>query len=325
MNPGDYRVIISFGREGLTPRPFELEWRVIDSEVTPFWLKFLSMALKNKSFFKPRFMGFIDGPRDPVFLTKKMNECIDTINKDGRHFIERKLEGEFTQEFSNYIHHEFEILIGDEWKKTDFWEKSSFEVRSAVVGLNDYAHELEAWERSLKGRQQDPSFTMAYILTEFFEAPSMDIKDKFEEAFTMETFFGDMTLHYTQIGKTWLEVCLDKDEDIFDPAIQPLWKLSGSFNVMFHDVNVDQLKEEVFSHLKKLGKDPNDKSLRLGLVPVAKLDLKGRSKEEIVALLSERQDINEVKLLKGEEVVAQNNFPPKPERYFYDGKDISNS
>ena len=58
---------------------------------------------------------------------------------------------------------------------------------------------------------------------------------------------------------------------------------------------------------------------------MAKLDLKGRSKEEIVALLSVRQDINEVRLLKGEEVVAQNNFPPKPERYFYDGKDISNS
>jgi hypothetical protein len=163
---------------------------------------------------------------------------------------------------------------------------------------------------------------MAYILTEFFEAPSMDIKDKFEDLFTMDTAFGDMTLHYTQIGKTWLEVCLDKDEDIFDPAIQPLWKLSGSFNIMFHDVNSEDLKKEVYEHLKKLGKDPNDKSLRLGLIPVAKLDRGERTKEEIVALLSERQDINRVSLFKGDQLIAENRFPPKHERYFFDGKDI---
>lgn len=322
MNPSEYRIEVSFGREGVTSQPLDLSWKVIDSEVTPFWLKFLTMALKNKIFFKPRFMGFIDGPRDPQYLTDKLNECIEVINKDGRHCINKRLEGEFTQDFSNYIHHEFEILIGDEWKKTDYWEKSSFEVRSAVVGLNDYAHELEAWQRSSEGRKKDSLFTMAYVLTEFFEAPSMDIKDTFDDAFTMDTDFGDMTLHYTQIGKTWLEVCLDKDEDIFDPAIQPLWKLSGSFNIMFHDVNSGELKKEVYSHLKKLGKDPMDKQLRLGLVPVAKLDLGSRKKEEVVKLLSERQDINRVSIFKNNELVAENKFPPKHERYFYDGKDI---
>jgi hypothetical protein len=280
------------------------------------------MALKSKSFFKPRFMGFIDGPRDPHFLIQKMNECIDIINKDGRHKIERKIEGEFTQEFSNYIHHEFEVLIGDEWKKTDFWNNSSFEVKSAVVGLNDYAHELEAWERSCEGRANDPNFTMAYVLTEFFEAPSMDIKDKFDDAFTMDTSFGDMTLHYTQIGKTWLEVCLDKDEDIFDPAIQPMWKLSGSFNIMFHDVNAQALREEVFAHLKKLGKDPYDKSLRLGLVPVAKLCLEERTPMDIVSALTQRQDISKVEVMKDNKVMACHHFPPKWERYFIDGKDI---
>lgn len=324
MNPSELSLHISFGRTGVTEPPVELIWNVLDNEVSPFWVKFLSKALREKTFFKPRFMGFIDGDRNPDFLIQKMNECIDIINKDGRHTIERKIEGEFTQEFSNYIHHEFELLIGDEWQKTKYWDESPFEVKSAVVGLNDYAHELEAWQRSTFGRNQDPDFTMAYILTEFFEAPSMDIKDKFEDAFTLETEFGDMTLHYTQIGKTWLEVCLDKDEDIFDPAIQPLWKLSGSFNVMFHDVNVPDLKKEVYAHLQKLGKDPQDKSLRLGLVPVAKLDYQGRSKKEIVSLLSHRQDINRVSLRHGDRVLSENHFEEKHERYFFDGKDIEN-
>ena len=72
--------------------------------------------------------------------------------------------------------------------------------------------------------------------------------------FTLETKFGDMVLHYTQIGKTWLEVCVDKDEDIFDSAIQPLWKLSGSFNILFNELDVEDLKDKVITHLKRLEK-----------------------------------------------------------------------
>jgi len=316
MEISDLEVHIKFGRDEYEVEPVWFKWKVLDTEVTPYWLKFFIFNLKNNLFFKPRFMGFIDGERNPVFLEKKMNECIDIINKDGRHKIERHFKLPFTQDYSNYIHHEFELLIGDQWKKTKYWEKSSDEVRSAVCGLNDYAHELEAWHRSLDGRKDDPDFTMSYVLTEFFEAPGMDVKDKFEDEFTLDTEFGDMTLHYTQIGKTWLEVCLDKDEDIFDPAIQPLWFLSGSFNIMFHEVDVPALKNEVYAHLKKLGKDPNDKSLRLGLVPIAKLMSEGRSKIEMVKLLSERQDISRIELRNGDSVVTSNDFPPKAERYF---------
>ncbi|MCO4793578.1 MAG: hypothetical protein KC493_07695 [Bacteriovoracaceae bacterium] len=316
MNVSELEVHIEFGRKEEGGKPFTLIWDVMDTPVTPFWIKYFTHCLKNNVFFKPRFMGFIDGDRNPEFLTKKINECIDTINKDKKYLIDKKLEGEFTQEYSNYIHHHFEVLIGDQWKKTQYWEEATLEVKSAVLGLNDYAHELEAWQRSTQGRNENPDFTMSYVLTEFYESPGMDIKGMFEDEFTLNTDFGDMTLHYAQIGKTWMEVCIDEDEDIFDPAIQPLWRLTGSFNIMFHEVDVPTLQKQVDAHLIKLGKDPKDPSLCLGLVPIAKLRLAGKSKEEIVKDLSNNQDIAIISLVNDGKEIIKNKFPPKVERYF---------
>jgi hypothetical protein len=301
-----------FGRQA----PLMLTWQVYDNSVSPFWLKYLTHTLKAGHLFKPRFMGFIDGKRDPVYLTNKLNECIEVINRDGRHFIEKKLEGEFTQEFSNFIHHHFEVLIGDEWKKTEYWQASSREVKSAVSGLNDYAHELEAWQRSSEGRSRDVDFTMAYVLTEFYEAPGMDISKGFDDLFTLETNFGDMLLHYGQIGKTWLEICIDQDEDIFDPAIQPLVRLTGAFNINFFKVNATDLKKIAHDHLVKLGKDPSDPSLRLGQLPIAKLKCDGKSEKEIVSLINMRDDISRIEVVVNGKSVVSRDFPPKIERYF---------
>jgi hypothetical protein len=317
VNLSEIETHISFGRDEDT---VEYTWQLMDNAVTPFWLKYFTTCLQKKILFKPRFMGFVDGERNFEFLQKQLNECIDIINSDGRHKIDKKLNHNWDQEFSNYIHHHFEVLMGDEWNKSDYWKNSNEEVCSAVCGLNDYTHELEAWHRASEGRKTNPEFTMAHVEGEFFEGPGMDIKTQFHEEFTLETSFGDMVLHYTQIGKTWLEVCIDQDEDIFDPAIQPLWKLSGSFNILFNELDVEDLKNKVMTHLKKLGKDPSDPTLRLGMVPVAKLVSKGESNSELVKKLSVRQDISKIEVCSGEKVIASHQFPPKIERYFVKGR-----
>ena len=313
MNLSDIEIHISFGTK---EDSVAYTWKLLDNAVTPFWLKYFTTCLQKKIFFKPRFMGFVDGERNFDFLRTKLNECIDVINKDGRYSIDKKLSQEWDQDFSNFVHHHFEVLMGDEWNKTEYWKNSNDEVRSAVCGLNDYTHELEAWHRSLEGRKLNPDFTMAHVEGEFFEGPGMDIKDQFHEEFTLETEFGDMVVHYTQIGKTWVEVCIDEDEDIFDPAIQPLWKLSGSFNILFNDLDVEDLKNKVFIHLKRLGKDPKDPELRLGMVPVAKLVSSGEGRVDIVRKLSHKQDIFKIEVRNGEKVIASHEFPPKIERYF---------
>lgn len=315
ISPQDYQIILSLAKSDLKPQ-YQLKFNVKNNSVTPIWLKYLIATLKFNFLFKPRFMGFIDGDRNPEFLRDKLNECIDVINLDGRYQIPEKLIGPFTQEYSNIIHHHFELLIGTIWQQTDYWHQSSNEVKSAVCGLNDYVHELEAWERSELARKLDPKCTIAYILTEFFEAPGMMLGTEFEKEFSLNTEFGDMLLHYGQIGKTWLEVCIDKDADIFDPAIQPLVRLTGAFNINFFSVNGDSLKKEADDHLKSLGKDPNASDLRLGQICLAKLDKQGQSEQEIIHALHQFQEIVKIEVLKGQQVVASQSMPAKLERYF---------
>jgi len=315
INPKEYQVVLSFAKSDLKPQ-YQLKFNVVENTITPIWLKYLIATLKFNYLFKPRFMGFIDGARNPEFLARKLNECIDVINKDGRYSIPEKLEGPFTQEYSNIIHHHFELLIGTIWQQTEYWHQSSNEVKSAVCGLNDYVHELEAWERSELARAQDPKRTIAYVLTEFFESPGMMLGPEFEKEFSLDTQFGDMLLHYGQIGKTWLEVCIDKDADIFDPAIQPLVRLTGAFNINFFSVNGESLQKEADEHLKSLGKDPRASDLRLGQVCLAKLDKQGQSEQEIISALHQFQEIVKIEVLKDQQIVVSQQMPAKLERYF---------
>ncbi len=306
VNYTDWSIEVEWGRE----KTFCLEWKIIDHEISFFWIKLFYECLKKQTSLKSRYVGFIKGERDEHFVGNLLNECIDTINTDGRYHIAQKFSGTITQELLNQIHDHFSTLIGDEAFKSDYWIESDIKIRSAICGLNDYVHELESWDRAVKVSDK----SLAYITSEFFEASALEIKDSWNHLFDLNGNFGDLCLHYDQIGKTWLEVMIDEDETIVKEDIRPLSRLTGSFNINFFEVREQDILKSISPYAKKRNIDLREENLRLGQCCIGHLVYK--DKAEVMKEISNKLDISKISLKKNNKVLIHSNFPQTQERYF---------
>jgi len=291
-------------------KDLRLTWEVLSHEAANVWLKCLLISLKSSGLIKNRFVGFANSVRDEKFLKTQLNQCIEIINTNSSYSIEKQYEMGADQELLNSIHHHFSVLIGQESKTSLFWQKANSQVKSAICGLNDYVHELEALKRADLGAG-------AYACVEFFEAAAIEIPKKWDGLFSLDQGFGDLTLHYDQIGKTWLEVLIDKDGSIIDEAIRPLKRLTGSFNINFFEINAEALIQEITPQAKLLALDLQDSQLRLGQLKVAKL-LKNstHSKEALTRLVGGVQEIREIKITRGRDTICTRALDGNLERYF---------
>jgi hypothetical protein len=120
--------------------------------------------------------------------------------------------------------------------------------------------------------------------------------------------FGDLNLHYAQLGKTPLEAWGGRDEIIFDDNISGLRYLSGEFVINFSpDIPVEeQLKhiakndEKFFPWLRSRGQDPESKYTGVGNIVVGTFDrseFPGKTAEEIMLDLFQYDDIYRLELL----------------------------
>lgn len=288
-------------------------WRLCHHEAANIWLKSLLLNLKSSRLIKSRFLGFVNSKRSEEFLTQELNLCIENINSNLSYQISERFSVGDSQESLNKIHHHFSILIGREGEGSELWNSASSRVKSSICGLNDYVHEIESWRRSGNGGG-------AYCCIEFFEASGMEVPERWNDLFTMDLNFGDITLHYDQIGKTWLEVLIDKDDSIIDEAIRPLNRITGSFNINFFETSSELLKKEISSQAKKLGLDIDDPHLRLGQLVVAELEETLDPSQSLNIRLQEQvgqdQEIREIIISRGDTILAQRQFDGNLERYF---------
>lgn len=298
--------------------PLSLEWSILDNPISIFWLKLFHNCLSQNLPLKSRYVGFLNGPRNKEFIGGLLNECIDTINRDGRYLINQKYRGEINQKLLNEIHHHFTVLIGNEAFKTDFWIKSNQSVRSAVCGLNDYVHELESWDRASVAAKGEIEREVAFVTSEFFEAKGIEIKNEWNKFFSLNGNFGDLTLHYDQIGKTWLEVLIDQDMAASKDKIRPLSILTGSFNINFFETTHQELVDTVKDYAKLVDVDLNDKSLRLGQCCIGHLKNEMDNKRNFITHLSKRLDISRIVLKKNGQIVLSKDISRTKERYFYE-------
>ncbi len=241
-----------------------LEWSINKSFGSVIWLNSLQENIKKNKMSLIRFLGFHSN-RNKRAICELINQQIDIINKDQNNPIKHKASIDGSQELFNSLHHYFEILHGPGVNARNEYRQLSKEVKAAVNNLNYLVHEMESFDRSKEGGIKAITF-------EFNESERIPIPKMCDNDFTLETKFGDIVLHYTQVGKTWWEVFLDGDEEIFDEAIIPHLVIDGSFDIFFGSIgNISEIKEEFFEFLRKNNKDPFDSSLRLGFHPVATL------------------------------------------------------
>lgn len=238
----------------------------------------------ENGYIETRFSGFKLQRRNLPILIEKLQRCVDGINnswlnKEYGYKIEvDKIPADYPTQVHNIIHHHFEILMGQTWNPSEWYDlivnkKKDPEVFTFVRGLNDLSHEIE----ELKVDKTFPHLHTTFMVEDTFNNQPVE-KDELpvevEDYFELGNHEGVAYLQYAQLGKTWQEVIHDEDEEIFESNISPLRLLSGEFSLCFrgdgfsHTQHLNYLTPK----LKALGKDPKDKSLRLGRVIVADIE-----------------------------------------------------
>lgn len=305
-------VKVTFGSFKEETSDYELTWKVLSHEGADIWFDLMTKELQSDKNYFFRFSGFMSGSKTRESILQDLQVHIDVINKDGRYFIPEKAT-DFNQDFSNKIHHHFEILAGDMDNPTEYFRTSPRHVHHAVAGLNHCVHDLEALERNEIFKDEESEHEpFAGVALEIHGCERLLIQESLYRIFTLNIDFGDMVLHYSQIGKTWLEAFYDDDNEIFDAGIRPQYVIAGEFDLMFGTLNPD---ERYLSNLKNFlsrrGKDLNDPNLRLGHFPVAKLVNHASTralKKEIKREIGLRSDIKKISAFQHGELIAEKIF-----------------
>ena len=228
-------------------------------------------------------------------LCSEMNRYIAVINEYFNGSSSQRVEYHITQHFDpatldqqilNEIHHHFELLIGQVWSVSEYYKLADSATCFAIRQLNNLCHEMEYLRRpSLASQMGTNNPWHSGIYFPFIPT----IRYKFVECdydhFTQLLDYGDLILHYAQLGKTPMEAYAARDEEVFDDNITGLRYLSGEFDVMFkreipkhiEQAKIDRDNVDAFNWIRARGQDPLSKFTGIGFVPVAKID---RSKWE---------------------------------------------
>lgn len=304
---GHYRLKITFSSPVDLSSSAVFEWQVLSQLPSDLWVKNLKHCLTRDFPFYARFSGFLSEWKTSEYLCQKLNRVIELINKDGLYHIAERCQGVFSQEFSNIIHHHFEVLHGSIEAPSRENRLSSPIGKAAIAALNHLIHDME----SLHRQTQNPEETFRAVLCEMPDSPRYIMPSDFYEYFKTDIDFGDLVGHYGMVGKTWWEVFLDQDEEIFPEAIRPLNIVSGEFDLFFSDFKMhDSLREKFYNFLRDHKQDPSDPSLGIGHLPLAKLDKSpGKDQKENIELLKKNSAVRKVELLEKGRSLAEREFP----------------
>jgi len=291
----------------------EVFWNIDKNPTAAIWAKLLKSSLDQKAFFHPRYTGFLHGPKNMAYMTDLLNRCIDIINTGDLYKIKERAEGKWSQEFSNIIHHHFEILCGTVENHSEIYKKSSPEIRNAIRGLNQVTHDMEAFYRAKERVEHFPETYFSSIIMQNKDGKRYEFPDFVYDQFKLATKFGAVHLNYFQIGKTWWEVFLDEDEEIFPEAISPHRVMSGGFDIFFGEYSPPP---EVWQRFERFllahGQNIHDKKLCIGYCQVAQLANPDKySREQWRLLIGEHCHVKEIRLHNEGQIVSRLELPAK--------------
>ena len=287
----------------------ELRWDILETPPAQRWSKmFLDLVRSQKPFF-PRFTGFDSPEKDMLYLQKKLNQCIQIINDSKIYKIEERADSEFNQIFANKIHHHFEVLTGAVERPTLKWLLARSHVKKAISGLNYCIHDMEALHKT-----QRAASPVAALIMECKKRVRKKMPKEFLPYFQLDFSFGDLFLHYSIIGKTWWEIFLDQDEEIFPNAVRPLRIISGEFDIFFYESKqAPEFLIQFHDFLRKHGQDPQNPELAIGYLPVARFRRdKSLTDLEYRKLIAQHLNLQEAHLLSHGKVLGSLKFDLSP-------------
>ncbi len=214
-------------------------------------------------------------------------------------YFEKTLGYRIKHGVMNRLHNHFEKLQGTSWSLSEYYTLADYETKYAIRQLNIICHEIESLVLSQHKMNTMPEWVRPSQITSFLHAERYELLPEHKILALENGFdrrFGEVYMHWTQIGKTLIEVFRDEDgPDLMvgnDPtdisvktgatcqAITALKYYSGEFDIewgnniakgdhVFHD---DFIK----NFHKWLGKnniDTTNIDLCLGYLPVGTVEL----------------------------------------------------
>lgn len=245
------------------------------------------------------FLGFPDSARDLEYICRELKWATDQING----FFEPeeyRIAEKFTpatmrpdginpdQTIMNILHNHFEHLQGTAWELSEWYKRADYDTKFAIRQLNNLCHEAESLMLSQRKQATDPQWVRPSQITTFLNCPRLEFPDEHKTTFEEAAYnrrFGEVYLHWTQIGKTLYEVYRDEQGVDVDQAtcdaITHLRYYSGEFDVEWAQDVVFDGPHPWHTHelrgfrdwLGRNGFDTGDKNYNYGYHPVGQVDL----------------------------------------------------
>ena len=292
------------------------------------------------------FLGFADSKRDLNFLCEELNKSVEQLNSfvfdPPYQHIEKFVPHNFQNSDSlpigldkpglrlkhdacNLLHRYFEELQGTAWQVSEYYKQADANTKYAIRQLNNICHEIESWVLSYRKKIIEPEWMRPSQITTFLNAPRYDLHEHDFELFKENRFdreLGGVYLHWSQVGKTLVEVYRDEHAPVMTEAlcseINHQKYYSGEFDIEWGDTitehNHDFKKQEMIGFrkwLKENNYDWEDPSLSLGYIKIGQVDLKSSFHDTsfigIYNSMKQNLNIKKIKILGNEN--SENDFP----------------
>ena len=223
---------------------------VNDTPLGELWFTALQDVVQRNLYLEKNFcfLGFPDSARTIPFICDELNRACTQINKffGEEYAIDEVYSPAFIQQADlspnqpamNLLHNRFEHLQGTVNGLSDWYKRADYDTKFAIRQLNNLCHEAESLMLSQRKKATQPEWVRPSQITTFLNCPRYefprDHKTTFDES-RYDRRFGEVYLHWTQIGKTLFEVYRDEagvdiDQATCD-AITHLRYYSGEFDI----------------------------------------------------------------------------------------------
>jgi hypothetical protein len=268
-----------------------------------------------EEWFSPDVVRF-DDSRYPISSQMTISDSYDPVHYQGMRI---------KHDIMNVLHNHFERMQGTVWAPSKYYELASPRVKSAIRNLNMLCHEMESLILSQRKLIQAPDWVRPSQITTFLSCPRHELKDS-HRTFdgTYDRRFGEVYMHWAQIGKTLMEVYADEGapdltvgddptdisvgEGVTCEAINALKYYSGEFDIEWaKDVTYSSESPWHIEHmdgfnewLTRNGIDHTNQNLSLGYLPMAHVNLKSsfgtEDMHEIWKILGDHLDIYQIEV-----------------------------
>lgn len=298
--------------------PIEVKWEVADNPLGLEWFYALKQNFVGPDATCPThplekshcLNGWIDtangtnnpGLRDIPTLCSELNWAIHTVNKFyldkgyphiDLHFTPEALQTDQYRDLMNQIHHHFELLIGQVWNVSKWFDmavKESKETVYAIRVLNNNCHQIENIINKTKQEGDRKTLHQSFMLsfnginwlnssTPHGQFTRYSVSDRAYDYWSPNYEWGHLYAYYCQLGKRHIEAFYDEDPHIDHDNISGIRFFTGEAIMNLCTLfapGSDMPREYRPKFIKWLtdnGFDPEDKKNAYGNGVVARIQL----------------------------------------------------